>query len=381
MNINDGKLDFFVGTWFDLKSEKNVVTDKLYEFNGQIIDRSHLLEKEEFEREGVQVNATPTYGVSQCDVNGDGLVDILTSSSAGFKNKMWIGRSKPTYRFTNEAQVTGFAEDREGVALSKGAGNSTYAICADYNNDGFMDIAQGEITHSYDDENRDRSSILTGEGLRSLGSFIRSEYLSDRGFSNWTQADQRAIWFDYNNDGLQDLLIENSGYPPLTRTILFEQLNDHELVEVTPKAGLDFVNPIGSVVFDYNGDGLQDVIISQSSIRDTRIKKKIRVFKNNSKVRANYIKFKLVGKKSNINGIGAKIVLTDSEGKKQSRWVQNNYGAFSSQSSQIIHFGLDNRDIQEIQVMWPYRKDGKQLISTYRKPFLKKNEINIIIEK
>ncbi len=382
----DGYLDFYVGTWFDVRGKNKVITDKLYHYNNGIVDATSLLKKEDEQREDVLINATPTYGVSQCDINNDGYVDILTSSSAGFKNKLWIGHPGPNYHFTNEAQVIGFDQDSEGQALSKGGGNSTYAICHDYNNDGFMDIAQGEISHSYDVETKDRSSILTGEGLKALGSFIRSEYISDRGLVNWTQADQRAIWFDYNNDGLVDLLIENTGYPPLTRTILFEQLSDHELIEVSSKAGIDFVNPVGSAIFDYNNDGLMDLIISQSNIRDTRIKSKIRVFKNNLNAirpeseKNNFLKIKLIGKKSNTNGVGAKVTITDSKGKRQTKWVQNTYGPFPSASTSILHFGLGASDIEEVVVSWPYRKNRKQKISTYKRPFVRANEINLIYE-
>ena len=379
----DGFLDFYVGTWFDLKQNGKLIPDKFYTFkDNKITDISGILQGEYKEDGKLFPNASPTYGVSHCDVNGDGLTDILTSSSAGHKNKLWVlEKTKTGLLYFNRAQESGFSDDKEGRMILRGGGNSSYAICSDYNNDGFMDIAQGEVSHYYDPEIRDRSSILTGEGLRKYSSFIRSEYISDKGLANWTQSDQRASWFDYNNDGVIDLLIENSGHPPLTRTILFKQLNDHELVEVSSEAGVDIVNPVGSVVYDHNDDGKLDLLVSRSDLRDGKISKRIFVFENRSPNTFNFIKLVLSGVNSNKNGVGAKVFVRDTYGNEQSRWAQNSYGPFPSGHSKTIHFGLGSARVEEVIVHWPLIENGQVKKSVYKKPFLRENSTNILIEK
>ena len=379
----DGFLDFYMGTWFDLKENGKVIPDALViRQKDKMKDATGILLGEEDLDANIYINATPTYGVSHCDVNNDGLIDILVSASAGYKNKLWIGEAgKKGFRFTNRATEAGFSDDKEGFLSLKGGGNSTYSLCTDYNNDGIMDIAQGEVSHDYDPETRDRSSILTGEGLKRFSSFVRSEYISDGGKLNWTESDQRATWFDINNDAFVDLLIENSGYPPSTRMILFQQEKTHELVEISKKAGLDIVNPIGSVVFDHNNDGKMDIIVSRTDLRDKRIKKRLYVFENRSLNKNNFIKVFLEGTKSNSSAIGARVIVRDTSGIVQTRWVHGPYGAFPSGHSRVLHFGLGSADIYEIEVVWPMLENNIAKRTIYKKPFLKINSKNILIEQ
>lgn len=369
---SNGQLDFYVGNWFD-KTKSNsqqLVQDRLYTFkNNKLHDISGALK-------GVskKTNLTPTYGVSHCDVDGDGRTDILTSSSAGFLNKLWFhDREKNIVKYRDLAKESGFAQDGEGALIPKGGGNSTYSLCADYNNDGIMDLVVGEISHSFDSETRDRSSILTGEGLGFPPTFIRNEYISDQGIDNWNQGDQRANWLDINNDGLIDLMVENSGFPPHTRMILFVQEGDHAYADQAKPYGIDIVNPVGSTFFDYNGDGKLDILVSQTNIRNKKIERKIYLFENRMKNTGKFVRFKLIGKKSNKNAIGAKVILKTKDGREQLRWHQVNSGPFPSQNSGVLHFGLGSSEVEELEVHWPYEKKGQKLIQTYRPPFLYSN--------
>jgi hypothetical protein len=369
---SNGQLDFYVGNWFDkTKSNSNqLVQDRLYTFkNNQLHDISGALKKV-----SKVENLAPTYGVSHCDVDGDGRTDILTSSSAGYLNKLWFQeREKGIFTYTNLGRESGFAQDREGELIPKGGGNSTYSLCADYNNDGIMDLVVGEISHSFDSETRDRSSILTGEGLGFPPTFIRNEYISDQGIDNWNQGDQRANWLDINNDGLIDLLVENSGFPPHTRMILFVQESDHAYADQAKPLGIDIVNPVGATYLDYNGDGKLDLLVSQTNIRDKKIKPKLYLFENRMKNTGKHIRFKLIGKNSNKNAIGAKVILRTKDGREQMRWHQVNSGPFPSQNSGVLHFGLGSSEVEELEVHWPFEKKGIKLIQTFRPPFLYSN--------
>ena len=64
--------------------------------------------------------------------------------------------------------------------------------------------------------------------------------------------------------------------------VLFKQFPDHSFVDVAPELGIDIVNPSGVIVGDVNNDGLNDIIVSQDSIRDSQIHKKIYYFRNNN---------------------------------------------------------------------------------------------------
>lgn len=375
----DGNLDFYVGNWYDLSDPKKpaLKPDVLFHFkNGKLSNVSKSLIDESKKNEDEYIFATPTFGVSHCDLNDDDQLDILTTNSSGYANKLWLGDSQQgRISFLNKGVESRFAGDNEGLVLITGNGNSTYSLCNDYNNDGIMDIALGETSRVYDDESRDHSSILTGEGLGQIPTFIRTDYTSDKGLANWNQSDNRGVWFDYNNDGLLDLLVENSGFPPDSRLILFKQFPDHSFADIAPELGLDIVNPSGVIVGDVNNDGLNDIIVSQDSIRDSQIHRKIYYFRNTNTEENSFIKLKLVGKKSNSSAIGAKIKIKLKDGTTQLRYTQYTYGPLASQNSNLEVFGLGKSEVELIEVTWPYKENGKILKKEYKPPFIKKDGI------
>jgi hypothetical protein len=376
----DGNLDFFIGNWYDLTDLKRpvAVSDQLYTFkNNKLYNVSGALKGELLKQDKKLVNSTPTYGVSHCDLDGDGLPDILTSSSSGYKNKLWLAKknNKGVISYQNVATESGVDQDRIGVNAPQGGGNSTFSLCTDYNNDSFMDFVQGEVTHSYDNEQRDRSTILTGKGVDFPPTFIRTEYTSDMGMENWTQADLRGVWTDLNNDGLVDLLIENSGFPPHSRFISFMQGLNHAFVDKAKSQSLDIVNPQSSVVLDYDLDGKMDIIVSQTNTRDTNISKRLYVFKNNIKTNNNYVNFRLIGKSAHPSAIGAKVIVTTKDGRRQTRWHQPSYGGFPSQNSSLLHFGLGESEISKVEVFWPGLKGKKQAHSIIMGPFPNKSNV------
>lgn len=386
VDINyDGLLDFYIGNWYDLSdsAKPQIKPDQLFQFQGaKLLNVSKALLGETFKSDGAYINATPTFGVSHCDLNNDNVIDILTTNTSGYANKLWLGElsANGAISFNNKGIESRFAGDNDGLVLITGNGNSTYSLCNDYNNDGIMDIALGETSRVYDEETRDHSSILTGEGLSSTPTFIRTDYTSDKGLENWNQSDNRGVWFDYNNDGLLDLLVENSGFPPDSRLILFKQFPDHSFADVAPELGIDIVNPSGVVVGDINNDGLDDIIVSQDSLRDSQIHRKIYYFENKNDENNNYIKLKLKAKKSNSSAIGAKIRIKSKDGNQQYRYMQYSYGPIPSQNSNIQIFGLGKSEASEIEVTWPIKNNGKILKKTYRPPFIAKDGLIILEE-
>ena len=129
-------------------------------------------------------NATPTFGVSTCDIDQNGFPDILTSSNNGYYNKLWFNLFDPSinYRhFRDYAKETGYASDNNGARDRLGGGHSFVAVCADYNNDGLMDVYSGELFHSHDNESKDKSALLTGSRSIFPPKFLRTEYINDDG--------------------------------------------------------------------------------------------------------------------------------------------------------------------------------------------------------
>lgn len=375
----DGKLEFYLANWFkrykgnpiphrDLLISK---TKKGYE------DISKFLvgELKQNPDQAMYINATPTYGVQVCDMDQNGYPDILTTSTNSYPNKLWMNRYKfrEQYRYFEDVGViSGYASDTEGLLNTQGGGRTFGVACADYNNDGIMDVFVGELTHNYDNEGVDKSSILTGRTLKSSPRFYRTEYTQDSFDPNWHQADRRGIWSDLNNDGLVDLIVDNSGYPPHTKLIVFEQHPDHSFTNRSREYGIDIMNPISTVLLDVNRDGKMDILTSQSSIRDDSIKPRIYLFENNLDIKGNKsIRFYLRGKKANYHGLNATVVFKIKRGNEyiyQTQNVSYSYGALPPQIEEGLHFGFTPEDkLINVTVRWPYAEKLNENRATIEK--------------
>ena len=226
----DGHIDFFQGNYFEHnKGQRRPSPDILWHGQGMSFQNmSALLEGEHIVDQGKEThpNARPTIGASLCDVDQNGYPDILTASTGGRENKMWLNLPDPNNKgdrlFKDYAEASGYAEDSEGAFLRFGGGHSFFSLCADYNNDGLVDVAVGELTEGYAATSRDPSSILTGSKKGFPPKFLRTAYSHDKDLKHWPQGDRRGLFVDLDFDGLPDLLVDNSGFPPESPIDLFQ---------------------------------------------------------------------------------------------------------------------------------------------------------------
>lgn len=359
----DGYIDLFESNWLDYSKGKNpkASPDRLYEGrkNFDYKEVSYLLEDEaRFSKaNNAYVNAMPTFSSSTCDLDQNGFPDILTSSSGGHPNKMWMNLYDSKHKdrtFKNFAKSSGYDHDGFGMLNPRGGGNSLYSLCTDYNNDGVMDILVGEVSHSFDSENRDKSSFLTGSKRDFPPKFLRSEYVQDNGRRVWSQSDKRSVFSDFNNDGLIDILVENTGYPPYTRLIYFIQEPNHGFADIAKDAKIDILNPSGVVTLDVDRDGRMDFITGQSNIRKANLSRRVYVYRNiTPREGRKSLRIHLDGVNSNAHGWGALIEL-ETEKFTQKRWVEYISGPQPSQSEYGMHFGLDLKNgLKSATVTWP----------------------------
>jgi hypothetical protein len=376
----DGRLDFYVGNWFSrYKGNPIPHRDSLYKNTKdgfQEVSKSLRGETKKNADGVMYINATPTYGIQVCDMDQNGYPDVLTTSTNHYANKLWMNRYRFREQnrfFDNVAVASGFASDAEGLLNTQGGGRSFALACSDYNNDGIMDVFLGELTHNYDNDGVDKSSILTGRTLKNSPRFFRTEYTQDSFDPNWHQADRRGIWVDLNNDGLQDLLVDNSGYPPYTKLVYFEQMPDHSFQDKSLEYGLNILNPIASVTLDVNRDGKMDILTSQSLIRNKGAKSRIYLFENQLNNKNKSIRFYLRGQNSNYHGLNATITLKVKKDGQLHYRMQNvsySYGALPPQNEEGILFGLEQGDeIVNVTVTWPYSKKPNQVRSNMEKTY------------
>ncbi len=367
----DGWADIFISNWFENKNNQYLpVADRLLRnVKGKFEDVTIVLkgEADKTANHLYPPNAKPTYGASTCDIDQNGYPDIMTVSSSGHKNKLWMNlkESRTGDRFMEDiGPVSNYASDPDGSLIPTGGGRSFFSACTDYNDDGIMDVFLGELSHAYDNESVDRSSVLTGSKETYPPYFLRTEYVSDATSESWNQGDRRGVWTDYNLDGRIDIIVDNSGFPPYSRLVVFEQDETRAFINVGPQLGIDVVNPTGTITLDVNQDGLPDILTSQNNIRKADITPRLYLFENNNKmIGSRAIKINLNGIKSNTDAIGAMVMLyTQTRTKKivQRRWVEYTQGGLPSQNESGVVFGIgEGVEIVGAKVRWPFvKKNG-----------------------
>lgn len=365
----DGWIDIFISNWYESRDRQYYpVADRLLRNQkGKFVEVTPLL-RGEAQKESSQLyppNARPTYGASTCDIDLNGYPDILTVSSSGHKNKLWMNRKEPQTGqryFQDYGPETNYASDPDGMLVPTGGGRSFFSSCTDYNDDGIMDVFLGELSHAYDNESVDKSSILTGSRETFPPYFLRTEYVSDATSESWNQGDRRGVWVDYNIDGRVDLLVDNSGFPPYSRLVMFEQDETRAFINVASQLGIDVVNPTGTITIDINQDGLPDIITSQNNIRKADIPPRMYVFENqNGGYGKKAVRVHLQGLKANTEALGATVMLytLGADGRRvvQRRYVEYSQGGLASQNESGIHFGLSPKvEAVGVKVRWPYVK-------------------------
>ena len=143
-----------------------------------------------------------------------------------------------------------FAPHLENIMPWLTAGGAGVAV-GDYNNDGRDDIylvssKLGAKNHLY----------------RNDGEFRFTEVAEDVGLAGVnddkvTGTSSFAMWFDYDNDGWQDLLLLRFGM-----TSLFHNEQGKSFKEVTKKSGVERrTNSLSAIAFDYDNDGDLDIYI------------------------------------------------------------------------------------------------------------------------
>ncbi|HWF07788.1 MAG TPA: CRTAC1 family protein [Bryobacteraceae bacterium] len=127
------------------------------------------------------------------------------------------------------------------------SGGSSAAV-GDYDGDGFDDIF---VT--------DSDSGKPNHLFHNNGNMTFTDVAVAAGVAKGNDPDKivaDALWFDYDNDGREDLLVARFGTP-----LLYHNEGNGKFKDVTATSGFTkFGNTIAAVAFDYDNDGLLDVM-------------------------------------------------------------------------------------------------------------------------
>lgn len=392
----DGDLDLYVLTNAYETSNKNFVrpkktqgealnTDRLYRNNGDgtFTDIS--------KEAGILIEGYGL-GVAIADINLDGWPDIYVANDFLTNDLLWINNQDGTFT------------DKAGEYLKHQSFNGMGVDVADFNNDGYVDIAVMDMLPPdnlrqktmFPDINYNLFRMIlsmdyTPQYVRNTlqlnnrnGTFSEIGQLAGMHETDWSWA---PLFADFNNSGYKDLFITN-GYRKDVTNLDFIVYNREQSMFGTDRANLEeamvqldklagahvhnymFQNDgslklkdvseqwgfgeltysNGAAFVDLDNDGDLDLVINN-------IDSEAGIYQNHSdqKEAVNWLQISLLGEAPNTKGLGTKITIRN--GETLQFHEHHLYRGYKSTVAEIAHFGLgDLNEVDKIEVIWP---DGR----------------------
>jgi len=219
-------------------------------------------------------------GVGILDFDNDGKMDIFFSNGAQFPELKKTGPSFYNCLLRNKGDGT-FEDVTAKAGIAGEHLDFSYGVAVgDYDNDGFADIFianTGKNALYHNNGNGTFTDVTDGSGL---------------GTKPPKTLSVQAAWFDYDNDGLLDLVLSNytlwtpeedrrctvrgvesychpQMYPPVPHR-LYHNLGNGKFEDVTERSGIGKAagKGMGIGIADFNNDGWMDVFIANDTERN-----------------------------------------------------------------------------------------------------------------
>ena len=355
------------------------------------------------------------------DFDKDGWLDLVVANYLDWspKNNPWCGERKPGYRsycapgnykglhtklyHNNHDGTFTDVSDKSGVGLpeSKGMG----LVLADFNNDGWPDIAMANDTwpnflfHNNRDGTFTDDSLISGlaasedgryeagmgidaadvdgDGLLDVyithldfelnrlyhnngdGTFTDVTYSSGIGNKAMLLSGVAVKFIDYDNDGWPDIVQANGAmvdnvslYHSLVSykepLLMFHNLGNGHFEKASDALGPDFIRPVagrGLATADFFNNGAMGIAVNCRGDSPE-------LLRNDGGTANHWLEVLLIGTKSNRDGVGSVLKLT-SEGVVRVDQAKGGT-SYMSASDPRIHFGLGKRSkIDSLVITWP----------------------------
>jgi enediyne biosynthesis protein E4 len=298
-------------------------------------------------KSGIEEPAGKALGVAFGDFDNDGFMDIFVANDS-VRQSLYHNKGNGTF---------------EDIAVSSGAGydenGKTYAgmgvAAGDYDNDGYPDIFITTLSNErYPLYHNDRDLSFT-YATNSTG-VGRITLL----YSGWGTG-----FIDADNDGLRDLFVAQSHvldtiektnpYLKYKQTPLLMLNTGRGFVNVSATAGPAFSTLLtgrGAAFGDLNNDGQVDVVIASLDGPPVLLRNDGTSKGTSKGTKNHWLGLSLAGSKSNRDGIGARVAVIDSSGRRQIFDV-NTSGSYLSSNDPRILVGLGSASVRQVEIKWP----------------------------
>ncbi|HWP98901.1 MAG TPA: CRTAC1 family protein [Vicinamibacterales bacterium] len=346
---NDGRLDLFVVNYLEwapgvdpfcgdrARGLRVYCHPKFYEGlpNTLYRNRGDGTFEDVSERSGIGRHVGKGMSVAFADYDDNGFLDAFVTNDA-----------VPSFLFRNRGGGT-----FEEVALLAGAavpghGRPVSAMGVDfrdYDNDGRPDIVFTALAG-------ETFPLFANDGR---GGFRDATHASGLGAATMRRSGWGVGLVDLDNDGWKDLFTANSHVNDRIELFeaseyrqansVFRNLGDGRFQDVSSGAGADFQTARahrGNAFADFDGDGRLDVVT-------TALGERAQLWRNTSPA-GNWIRLRLVGTRSNRDGIGAVVRIgtrTD---------LMTTSVGYASSSHHGVHIGLGRAEVVDrIEIRWP----------------------------
>ncbi len=306
---NDGDLDIFIANEFS--------TNRLYLNNGAGIFT-------EADSVGLKTDGGGM-GCSFADIDNDGDIDLFVTNWSK-KNRLYknmlVENGKLFFKdITGKAGVG-------GVAYTK----SNAVVFSDIDNDADLDLF---VT------NRKYSNRLYLNNGDCTFKDVTKEYMGLDSLKSYG-----AVIADFDGDDFKDIYINNVG-----KNTFYKNINGKKFVDETEKYGLGIKGyNTGNAIGDFDGDGELDIYVANFYGESSCLL--INSGKGN-----NSIFFKVKGYKNNINAIGSKIYVYDTNERLICFEEVNSGEGYASMNQNFYPIGTGKRKKVNVKFIFP---DGTQ---------------------
>ena len=352
---NDGRLDLFVCGFVDFDKSKNKFCG-----NKKTGERYYCIPREydparswlfhnigdgtftDVSREsGIAAVLGKAWGVVATNIKNDAWMDLVVANDTT-ANFLFANRGNGKFQEIGLEAGIGLSEDgraRSGMGVDS----------ADYDQDGWQDLfvtnvdqEMYSIYHNRHDETFDDLAGPMGIGA------------TTRLMSGWG-----VKFFDYDNDGDVDLFIAN-GHPDdkielhssnvlYREPLLVFHNTGHGFQNVSASAGAVFSESFaarGMAIGDFDNDGAVDVLVSVNN--GTPL-----LLKNKAAQGNHWLGVRLVGKKANPDGIGARITWHAGDLKRSRLKIGGGSYLSSHDPRDVLGIGARTK-VDKVEIHWPH---------------------------